>query len=248
MVSRLLIPIGALVFPLWAGAFQFTPTDLEWTGWPGYCQARYVTTNIGGTSRWNRDFPSAEISYWRNAIGEDSFMHVHHYCAGTVWFTRYRLEADSRQRQLMLDTALRETTYTYERIPSTSVIASNVAVTMAEIADARGETELARGYLEKAIQNRPEDALPYVALAVHHRRRKQLELAERSLLMGDKALDGKSMEIQYNLGLVRLELGNIEGARESALQVYKQEYPLPALRNKLIELGAWPESGPKSQP
>jgi len=56
-------------------------------------------------------------------------------------------------------------------------------------------------------------------------------------LRGDKMVEGRSAEIQYNLGLVLLELGDIEEAQIAARKAYELGYPLPGLRNKLKRMG-----------
>jgi hypothetical protein len=50
-------------------------------------------------------------------------------------------------------------------------------------------------------------------------------------------MDGKSAEICYNLGLLSLELGEIDDAEKYAKLAYEQGFPLPGLRKKLQELG-----------
>ena len=56
-------------------------------------------------------------------------------------------------------------------------------------------------------------------------------------MLGFKASDGASAEINYNLGLILLELGDLDGAARHAELAYDLGYPLPGLRAKLQRLG-----------
>lgn len=239
--SWLFLAIAAFV-PLRLLAYSFVPSELEWAAWPGYCKARYVTTNIGGESQWVTSYPRAEVELWRSSLGEETFEDVHHYCAGIIWFNRSKFEPDKERRTRMLKEALGEARYTYLRIPSDSGVSSAVAITLASVEDALGEHDSALSYLEKAIESLPDDSGPYTALALHYRNLKQLDLAKKTLLRGDEALKGESAEIHYNLGLVEIELGDLEAATSQAKRAYDLGHPLPGLKNKLIALGAWPET------
>jgi hypothetical protein len=48
-----------------------------------------------------------------------------------------------------------------------------------------------------------------------------------------------SAEIQYDIGLVYVELGDYKQANLYAARAYQGGYPLPGLRHKLERLGQW---------
>ena len=73
---------------------------------------------------------------------------------------------------------------------------------------------------------------------IHYLAVGNLNTAERALL-GASELDSQSPEIAYNLGLLYIRKGDYVKARDYAVLAYSNGYPLPGLKNKLIEKGAW---------
>ena len=57
----------------------------------------------------------------------------------------------------------------------------------------------------------------------------------------DAATGGESAVIQYNLGLINLEMGNVTAAADNARKAYSMGYPLPGLKKKLQQAGHWTE-------
>jgi tetratricopeptide (TPR) repeat protein len=68
---------------------------------------------------------------------------------------------------------------------------------------------------------------------------KDLERARDTLLAGDKAVEQRSIEIHYSLGLIYFELGDMDGALEYGRKAYAKNYPLPGLQQKLRQAGVW---------
>jgi tetratricopeptide (TPR) repeat protein len=230
----------ACLLPTLATAYSFEPTDLEWASWPEYCKARYVTTNIGEGSKLAQRFSQSQVATQRRAIGEPSFVHVHHYCAGITWLSRAKVEANADRRKSYLEYANTEISYTFDRIPDSSPIYPTVAVNMARARLARGDSENAIAAVEHAVQTHPQDPRPYIGMAVIYRDMKKLDLARDALLKGDTATAGASAEIHYTLGLVYFELDDKEKALEYARKAYDKNYPLPGLQQKLQRAGYWP--------
>jgi len=228
------------LFPVLANAYSFEPTDLEWASWPEYCKARYVTTNIGTGSKFTRTFSQAQSEIQRRAIGDPSFLHVHHYCAGIIWLSRAKVETDPAHHKSYLDYANTEISYTYERIPESSPIYPIVAVNMARARVAVGQNDEAIAAVERAVETHPQDPRPYIGMAVIYRDMKKLDLARDALLKGDEAVGGASAEIQYTLGLIYFELDDKENALAYARKAYDKNYPLPGLQQKLKRAGYWP--------
>lgn len=232
--------VTGFLFPSVSNAYHFVPSDLEWAAWPQYCKARYVTTGIGETQKWSGDLSRAEIETQRNLIGDPSFIHVHHYCAGLAWMMRARLEGNAERRALMLKSANSEVSYTFTRIPPSSPIYATVAVNLAQIRRDQGNPKDGIQYIEKAIEASPNDYRGYLGLALLYRDVKDLAQARDALLRGDAAVGGQSNELQYTLGLIYIELGDFDNAVECAKKVYENGYPLPGLQDKLKRAGRWP--------
>jgi tetratricopeptide (TPR) repeat protein len=239
MTARLAALVGTLLFPLASWAYTFEPSDFEWAGWPEFCRARYVTTQVGGTTKWARQYSQVAIERSRSGIGEQSFLHVHHYCAGLAWLSRARLAPEKKQKGSLLDQANEEVSYTFARIPPTSPIYSQVAVTLAQVYEQLGRSKEGIELLQKTLEERPGDARGYLGLAMLYRGSKDLERARDTLLAGDKAVEQRSIEIHYSLGLIYFELGDMDGALEYGRKAYAKNYPLPGLQQKLRQAGVW---------
>jgi Flp pilus assembly protein TadD len=233
-----LLPVFAIVV-LWStpsSAFTFTPTDTEWHSWPGYCKAKYAWTNIGRGSRFARLVTAAdkaELAHWEKA----GISGVHHYCAGSAWLQRSRLESDDSRRKYMLRQAENETLFTVERSNKYAPEFVYLAIQMATIMNERGNTAAAVALLESVIVGQPTNDVIYSAAAIMQRKLGNLEEAKATLLQGHEALEGRSAEICYNLGLISLELGDVDAAEKYAQLAYQLGYPLPGLRAKLVKLG-----------
>ena len=225
--------------PQWAAAFTFDMSEAEYSNWPMYCQARYASIDVGRLHTFSQNYSRALIEDARAQLGAETFERVHHWCAGTTWLNRARLEVDPKVRAYQLNTANSEALFTLQGLPSDSPITPSILVTLGLVCQEQLNYECAIENFEKAITARPTDPSPYSALALLHRKRKQLDIARDVLKRGDVALAGKSAEIQYNLGLILLELGDIDGALDWAQKAYLGGYPLPGLKKKLTQLGRW---------
>lgn len=229
-------------------AYEFVPTALEWAAWPGYCKARYVTVPVGEASKYAFEVSRSDIDYWRSALGERNYIHVHHFCAGLSWLGRARLASTENERRFALERALEECTYTYIRIERTSIVFPEVAAGLARVAQQQGKFDDAESYLQSAINAQPDRVQPYVAMAIFLRSRARIEDGIRVLNVAEQAIGSESAELHYQLGLLNLEAGHIDEALARARRAYDLGYPLPGLRNRLTALGRWPaESSTKTQ-
>jgi tetratricopeptide (TPR) repeat protein len=233
---------AALLSPLPALAYQFTPTAGEWASWPTYCKARYVTTNVGGASEFSGTLSAAEIETQRSRLGPDTFDHIHHYCAGLIYYQRSRVEPNKDKREQLLREANGEGMYTYQRVPPDCAVCGEVSYTMSKIQKGLGDQKRAMEFLTTAIERNPKDPRGYSALAITLRDAKRLTEAREALERGNQVLGGASAEIHYNLGLICIELGDMPAAVEHAQRAYELNYPLPGLREKLRRLGHWQEA------
>ena len=60
------------------------------------------------------------------------------------------------------------------------------------------------------------------------------------MLKADKLMPGDA-NVAYNLGLIYVDLKDYENAREYAKRAYDGGFPLPGLRQKLVQAGQWRE-------
>lgn len=243
------IVVFTVALPRWVNAFSFDLSPAEFAAWPLFCQARY--SSIPGVSfrhDFSRNFPPGEVERQRRILGAETFEHLHHWCAGTTWLNRSRFEVDSKMKAFQLTSANEEAVYTLVRLPPDSPIISAVHVTLGSICQEQEDFNCARENFEKAISISPTDPSPYSALALLQRKMMDLSLARDTLVRGNKAVDDKSPEIHYNLGLISLELKEVDNALMYAQKAYRAGYPLLGLKNKLKKLGRWAEPGKESAP
>lgn len=231
---------ASVALPTRAWSYSFIPDQLEFTSWPSYCQARYVTTNIGSTTPFAGTLSPASIETARTSIGAQAFEHVHHYCAGVIYLRRARTEVDQRRRKSLLDEAFTESMYTFNRVITGSPLYATIATTMAQIEKTRGNDDNALQFLTTARSAAPTDPMTHLSLAIYYRDSGRLADARRTLEEGLKATEGQSYEIAYNLGLICMELKDVDCAVANARFVYDAGFPLPGLRNRLEKAGHWP--------
>jgi tetratricopeptide (TPR) repeat protein len=138
----------------------------------------------------------------------------------------------------MLRQALDETVFTFAGSRDRSAPQfAYIAIQLARILYEQGEFERAIQTLQSVIEAQPKTGVLYSAMAVMQKKLGRLNAAKETLLRGFAALDGASAEINYNLGLVYLELGDIDSAVRHAELAYEQGFPLHGLRVKLEKLG-----------
>src|SRR5207237_522134 len=96
----------------------------------------------------------------------------------------------------------------------------------------------ADGYFERAIRFAPADPWVHAAYGVHLYRWKKLPQAEDELLKADKLVPNEG-NIEYNLGLLYVDLKQWDKAMAYAEKAYAHGYRLPGLKNMLVSAGKW---------
>lgn len=93
-------------------------------------------------------------------------------------------------------------------------------------------------YFRRATAWRERDGVVWLLYGIHlHKDERYAESVER--YQGALDLMPHSAETHYNLGLAYVELGELESARDAAIEAYQRKYPLPGLKNKLKRKGMW---------
>ena len=215
-----------------AAAYDFSPTDSEWASWPGYCKAKYAWTQIGRRSRFAQTVTLADrqdLAKWENA----GIPSAHHFCAGAIYLRRAMVEQDEVRRKFDLGRARDETQFTYADSDRHSPYFVFIVAQLANIMYEQDQVDGSITLLNRAIADQPSNGGLYSVLAIIQRKQGDLKAARETLLRGFEAVDGKSAELAYNLGLVSLELGNVDDASRFAATAYEMGYPLQGLRHKL---------------
>jgi hypothetical protein len=223
--------------PVYA-AWDFEPTAAEWHAWPQYCRVQFSSVSDARVFEYGT-VPQEVIESWRRTIGDVTFSGLHHWCASIHFRNRARTERDPVQRDFVLRRAWDDAMYSFSRAEPHSPVYPDMAITMAQIRQDMGKPQEAYAALQRSIAAQPTRTEPYVMLAIMHRKAHKLSEARDVLRQADEVTGGSSAEIQYNLGLINLELGDMTAANANARQAYRLGYPLPGLKNKLRQLGKW---------
>jgi len=93
-------------------------------------------------------------------------------------------------------------------------------------------------YFDRAMRFRPGDATVRLVHGIYLARKgdKAAAMKEYEAAL---AIDPRSAEAHYNLGLLYLEMNDFERARAHAHKAYELGYPLQGLRRKLERAGEW---------
>jgi tetratricopeptide (TPR) repeat protein len=223
----------------YATDWTFVPTPAEYTTWPEHCRVQYSWV-ARGQNDYGNAYPIAEVDLARDAMGARIFSVLHHYCAASIYLNRLRLEANQQERRMLVIKALDDGGFTFQRTEIEDALYPNVAVVMAQAKLANGETEASIAILNKVIAAHPVRTEAYGALATIYRKQNNTAAALDVLKKADVASQEKSAEIKYNMGLLQIDVGQIDAAVESAKKAYELGFPLPGLKNRLQRLGHWP--------
>jgi tetratricopeptide (TPR) repeat protein len=218
------------------GSWDFIPTAEEYQAWPEYCRVQFtlhgqVASVIGGIQ-----FPASTIASWRSAVGQP-FEGLHHYCASIHFLNRSRAASDLNEKRFLLNRAWSDVNYSIVRADIGSMVFPNMAVVASQIKLEQGDGEGAISILKQAITAQPAQLETHIALALVQRKLGRLNLARDTLREADRISNGESIEVQYNLGLINLDLGDSLAAVENAKKAYAKGYPLPGLRRRLAQAG-----------
>ncbi len=93
-------------------------------------------------------------------------------------------------------------------------------------------------FFDRAIRFKPNDAMVRMVFATYLLQAAQPDRATEQLALAAE-LQPDDPTINYNLGLLYVKKKDYEQARTHAKKAYDQGFPLPGLRNQLIQAGKW---------
>ena len=93
-------------------------------------------------------------------------------------------------------------------------------------------------YMQRAVNYSPLDGTSHMLYAVFLHRKGQLEEAEKRYQIALKVSPGVP-NIEYNYGLLLVDLGKYAQAREIAQRLYTTKFPLKGLKKKLVSQDEW---------
>lgn len=104
-------------------------------------------------------------------------------------------------------------------------------------------------YFERAMRMAPDDPMPHLLYAMYFKDRRKTAEAKAQLALAEKLRgDPTSSDLDYNLGLMYFDLGELDKAAVAGQRAYALGAPFPALMNKLKQAKRWPESAGKRTP
>lgn len=93
-------------------------------------------------------------------------------------------------------------------------------------------------YFDRAIRFKPNDGIVRMIYGGHLQKIGQIEKATEQLQIAVD-LQPEDPTINYNLGLLYVQKKNYEQAKTYAKKAYELGFPLPGLKNQLIQAGKW---------
>lgn len=98
-------------------------------------------------------------------------------------------------------------------------------------------------FYRRALLFTPSDPTVHMLYGIHQYLTGDLQAALKEYLIA-KSYDPDHVELNYNLGLLYVDLGDYEAARNAARDAYAGGFPLSGLKSKLARLGEWNEDPP----
>lgn len=224
-----LVACMTIVAPGSALAFSFEPTQVEYDSWSRFCQVSYAlgikqSPFIGDITQEEKD------KLWRV---KHRYGGPWHYCTARIWLRRARTAETEKKRTFALERAAANANFTYLNVKDNPSFKALAAIRYARALRGLKEYEQALKVLQSAQSLAPQEPGTYSMLSMIYQDLDKDDLAIDALEKGNDATGGKSAEINYFLGLLYLDLGNLEKARAHADIAYDLGYPLPGLKNKL---------------
>ncbi len=98
-------------------------------------------------------------------------------------------------------------------------------------------------YFDRAIRMAPDDPMPHVLYAGYLKDRKRIAQAKAQLQEAESIRgDPGTFDLDYNMGLLYLDVGEPDKAAAAARRAYALGAPFPSLMNRLKAQGKWPAS------
>lgn len=161
---------------------------------------------------------------------------------GLVVGAHFNADVRTLRKGQSADTPAGDLDYTLRGIPNHHVALDSM---MRYQFDKNNQTDLKRKeipstlcYLQRAINFAPEDYVPHMLLGIwytkHSLPNKALDAYKRAEKNGSD-----SSQLNYNMGLLYLKMGQLDNALLHAKRAYAKKYPFDGLKNKLIKLDVW---------
>jgi hypothetical protein len=234
--SRAVAAIASVAYFPVALALDYTPTEQEWLAWPDYCRARYVVSGAGRDSSFQSRVPQVVVRTWQEQMGP-AWEWLHHHCHAVAAVGMARAELDPSRKKFRYEEAIAEDRYMLVRSSGTHDMYATVMLHMSSTFREMKNQEEALRIVDETIQAYPEHEPAYQLKAMLLRDTGDFSGARKVLADGIATVGEGSSDSHYLLGLISLDLGDIDAAMKEAHRVYRLGYPLPGLRQRLEKAG-----------
>lgn len=235
-IAKALI-VTSVLFAASAHGYSYGPQNrAEWDGWPEYCKARYVVSDIGEDTEFAQQVDPDTVLMWQKRIGV-CWNYLHHHCGALLQLNRAKSAHGAAARRQALKSAIGEDRLAARHCPATDSFSANIATHTAMSLAEAGDAAKAFQSVDWAINNHPSYAQSYLVKASLLRKAGKASEARKVLESGNEATGGTSAEIHNALGFAYLNAKDYEKARQHARQAYELGFPLPGLRDQLAAAG-----------
>ena len=233
-ILRGLVAVGLFGGTPAAWGFYFTPTELEFKSWPIHCQGIYLGTEIAKKSGFSGRMPAKEVGKWRRY----AYQHggAWHYCEAPIQINRALLAQNPVVRKKHYDSAVSAALWSYIRTSNDKPWKAEMGTTLARAYRGTGDIKNAEKYSKEVIHYFPGYVDAYSVLSLIYKDSNDNVAAKEILVRGNKVAKEKSAEILYFLGLISLDLGEVEEAKIYAEKATLLGYPLSGLNERIKRL------------
>ncbi|WP_200234034.1 hypothetical protein [Thiohalocapsa halophila] len=236
---RAVLAVGLVVSPAPSLAFNWEPTEKQFSLFPEYCKAvmsNYIDNRRG---RWSIQFPRnmEKIEFWQRRVAQD-WHHMHHFCKGianisAAWETGLKGKT-ARDRYDAFRVAARELHYSFIRSDPDYPFWEVIGLKYVEAlhgAKRRGE---AHEVLARIIKERPRSKEAYRLGARLRRREGRLNEGITYLEAGLDA-GAEAGGLLYSLANLYHELGDFANAREAMTRAKAAGMKVERLKRRLSD-------------
>jgi tetratricopeptide (TPR) repeat protein len=235
-IAKAFLAAGVL-FAASAHGYSYGPQNrAEWDGWPEYCKARYVVSDIGEDTEFAQQVDPDTVLMWQKRIGY-CWNYLHHHCGALLQLNRAKSARSATARRQALESAIGEDGLAARHCPATDPFSANIATHTAMSLAEAGNVGKATQSVDWAIKNHPSYVQSYLVKASLLRKAGKTAEARKVLESGNEATGGTSAEIHNALGFAYLNAKDYEKARQHARKAYELGFPLPGLRDQLAAAG-----------
>lgn len=172
---------------LWsAEILPWTPTEQEFGSLPRYCWVKMKTP---------QNSPEYEMN--RLQYGKD-FEHVHHYCAGMNFASRFMRLPNPKDREYYKNKAFDNYKYMFDHASPTFALIPDVFISRGNLYLSSDQANLALSDYKKALELRPNSSAAHLAVVDWYKKFKQNDAALAAATDGLRRVPGnKGLQKRY---------------------------------------------------